>query len=63
MSKFVKAYDHCLSTVGGGNEPRPFGPALYSTKPNDLLPFDYTEVAPGASGEKYVLMLPDVRSK
>lgn len=62
MSNFVKACIHCLSTSGGGKEPRPYGPAFHGTKPNDLLQFDYVEIAPGANGEKYVLMLRDDHS-
>ena len=42
--------------------PRPFGPAVHGTKPNDLLQFDYIEIAPGSNGEKYVLMLRDDHS-
>lgn len=36
---------------------RPYGPAVHGTVPNDLLQFDYIEVALAATGEKYVLML------
>lgn len=59
---FVHSCIHCLSTTGGGKIPRPFGPALHGTKPNDLLQFDYIEIAHGRSGEKYVLMLRDDHS-
>ena len=59
---FVKACIHCLSTVGGGKVPRPFGPALHGTKPNALLQFDYIELGMGANGDKYVLMLRDDHS-
>lgn len=44
VSMFVKACIHCISTVGVEKVPRPFGPALYGTKPNDLLQFDYIEI-------------------
>lgn len=42
--------------------PRPYGPAPHGTGSNDLLQFDYIEVAPAATGEKYVLMLRDDHS-
>lgn len=59
MFTFVIACIHCLSTTERGMEPRPFGPAFHGTKPNDLLQFDFINVAPGIDGEKYVLMLRD----
>lgn len=59
---FVRSCIHCLSTTGGERVPRPFGPAVHGTSPNDLLQFDYIEVAPSASAEKYVLMLRDDHS-
>lgn len=59
---FLSACIHCLSTTGGKKVPRPFGPAAHGTKPNDLLQFDYIEIAPGHNNEKYVLMLRDDHS-
>lgn len=42
--------------------PRPFGPAVHGTGPNDLLQFDYIEIGSASTGEKYVLMLRDDHS-
>jgi transposase InsO family protein len=62
VRSFVRACIHCLSTVGGGKIPRPYGPSVHGTSPNDLLQFDYIEIGPGHKGEKYVLMLRDDHS-
>jgi len=59
VRSFVRACIHCLSTTGGGKIPRPFGPSVHGTKANDLLQFDYIEIGPSGSGEKYILMLRD----
>ena len=59
---FVQACVHCLSTTGGGMVPRPFGPAVHGTGPNDLLQFDVIELGPTSDGGKYVLMLQDDHS-
>lgn len=59
---FVSSCILCLSTTGGGNIPRPFCSALHGTKPNDLIQFDYLEMSPRRSGEKYVLMVRDDHS-
>lgn len=59
---FVRSCIHCLSTTGGGKTPRPYGPAVHGTCPNDLLQFDYITLTPAASGELYVLMLRDDHS-
>lgn len=45
--------------MGGGNIPRPFGPSLFGTTPNDILQLDYIDLGPSATGDKYVLMLRD----
>lgn len=37
IALFVSSCIHCLSSRGGGKTPRPFGPALFGTKPNDLV--------------------------
>lgn len=37
--------------------PRPFGPALHGTKPNDILQFDYIDIGRSHGGAKYILML------
>lgn len=62
VRNFIRSCIRCLSTVGGGNTPRPFGPAVHGTKANDLLQFDYIEIGPSDTGEKYVLMLRDDHS-
>lgn len=62
MSTFVKSGVHCLSAVGGGKELRLLGPAFHGTKPNNLLQFNHIKVFPGASSEKYALMLCNVYS-
>lgn len=59
IQTFVKSCIHCLPTVGGNKVPRPLGAAVHGTKPNDLLQFDYIEMAPSKAGEKYILMLRD----
>ena len=56
---FVKNCIHCLSTLKGTKEPRPFGPAVHGTAPHDLLQFDFIEMGPGTNGLKYILMLRD----
>lgn len=59
IRSFVRACIHCLSTTGGGKIPRPYGPAVHGTNPNDLLQFDYFDIGPSRTGEKYVLLLRD----
>lgn len=59
---FVAASNHCLSTMGGGNVPRPYGLAVHGTAFNDLLQFDYLEISKAILREKYILMLRDDHS-
>lgn len=59
---FVSSCIHCLSTTGGAKVPRPFGPAVFGTKPDDLLQFDYLKLGESTSGDKYVLMMRDDHS-
>lgn len=59
---FVRACIHCISTVRREKIPRPFGPAVHGTKPNDLLQLDYIELGPTERGHNYVLMLRDDHS-
>lgn len=59
---FVRACIHFLSTLGGERIPRPYGPALHCAKPGDLLQFDYTDLGPSHSSDKYVLMMRDDHS-
>lgn len=56
---FVRFCIHCLSTSEGERVPHPFGPCIHGTAPSYLLQFDYIEIAPSQTGEKYVLMLRD----
>ncbi len=56
---FVKSCIHCVSTIGGEKILRPFGPAMHGIQSNDLLQFDYLEMAHSDSGEKYLLLLRD----
>lgn len=60
---FVCSCIQCLWTTKGERVTSPFGSAVYGRSPNALLQFDYTEVAPSASDDKYVLMLRDDRSE
>ena len=62
VRSFVRACIHFLSTVGVGKVPRPFGPSVHGTAPNDLLQFAYIELGPSTDGCKYVLMLRDDHS-
>lgn len=62
VKKFIRSCIHCLSSVGGGKIPRPFGLAVHGTAPNDLLQFDYIKITAAVTGEKYVLMLRDDHS-
>ena len=59
VASFLCFFLQCLSTTGGEKVPRPFGPALHGTECDDLLQFDYIEIGPSDSGEKYILMLQD----
>lgn len=59
---FVSSCIHCLSTTGGEKVPRPFGPALFGTKPNDLLQFNYLTLGKSVTGDRYVLMMRDDHS-
>jgi len=59
VGTFVKRCIHCISTLKGKRVPRPFGPAVHGTFANDLVQFDYLEIAPGRDGVKYILMLRD----
>lgn len=59
VQMFCKSCIHCVSTLGGSRVPRPFGPAVHGTEPNDLLQFDFLEIAPSKTGSKYLLLLRD----
>lgn len=62
VDAFLHTCIHGLSTIGGGKVTRPYGPAVHGTAANDLLQFDYLEIAEASTGEKYVLMLRDDHS-
>jgi len=59
VDAFIKGCIHCLSTLQGKKIPRPFGPAVHGTYANDLVQFDFLEIAPGRDGVKYILMVRD----
>ncbi|GMF44236.1 unnamed protein product [Phytophthora fragariaefolia] len=59
VSRFVKSCIHCIAT-GDGREPRPYGPAIHATAPNEVLHFDYLTLPEDEdSGHQYVLVLMD----
>ena len=62
VALFVSSCIHCLLTVGGERTPRPFGPSVFGTHPNDLLQFDYIELGKSTMGDQYVLILRDDHS-
>lgn len=49
---FVSSCIHYLSTTGGEKVPRPVGPAMFGTKPNNLLQFDYLDLANSSNGDR-----------
>ena len=55
---FVQGCIHCLS-VDGTMEPRPYGPTLHATKPNECLHFDFLTLPESDDGYTYVLVLKD----
>lgn len=57
IALLVQSCIHCVSTTGGEKVPRPFGPALHGTIPNDLFQFDYIELGDSETGDKYILMV------
>lgn len=59
---FVSSCIHCLSTTSGDKIPRPFGPSVHGTRPNDLIQFDYIELGKSTTGDKYVFMIRDDHS-
>lgn len=46
-----------LNYQGGRKVSCPFGPALSSTRPNNSIHLDHTDLGVSCSGEKYVLMV------
>lgn len=59
---FLSSFIYCLSSTEGIKVPRHFGPALFSTKQNDLVRFDFIDPGLSRSGEKYALMIRDDHS-
>lgn len=51
-----------MSTTEDRRMPRLYGSTFHGRVASDLLQFDYIEIAPSTSGDKYVLMLPDDNS-
>lgn len=62
LKSIVYFYNHCLLTTKGKRIPRLYGPEIHGTAVNDLLQFDYMEIAPSVAAENYVLMLWDHHS-
>jgi transposase InsO family protein len=58
MQKFVKECLHWL-IVGDRVVPRPYGPTLHATRPNEILHFDYLSLPESTTGEQYALVLKD----
>lgn len=59
---FVSTCIQCLSPTGGRRVPRLFEPAVYGTRPNDLIQLYDLEMGSSRTGEKYILMLRDDHS-
>ncbi|EGZ27480.1 hypothetical protein PHYSODRAFT_293359 [Phytophthora sojae] len=55
---FVRDRLHCL-IVGDRVVPRPYGPTLHATKPNEILHFDYLSLPESTTGEQYALVIKD----
>lgn len=62
VQAFVNSCVHCWATTDGIRVPRPFGPVVHGSTPNDVLQFDYMEFSLGSTGEKYVLLFRDDHS-
>ncbi|GMF18554.1 unnamed protein product [Phytophthora fragariaefolia] len=59
VSRFVRSCIHCVATRNG-REPRPYGPAIHATKPNEVIHFDYLTLPEDEdSHNKYVLVVKD----
>ncbi|KAJ8524224.1 hypothetical protein ON010_g16894 [Phytophthora cinnamomi] len=58
VEAFIRGCIHCLST-GNSREPRPFGPTLRATQPNEVLHFDFLSLPASSTGLQYVLVLKD----
>lgn len=63
VERFVRVCIPCISTTGGEPIPRPFGPFVHGTKPNDLPQFDYIELRKATAGDQYILRLCDDHSR
>lgn len=59
VKAFCRSCIHCVLTLGGLRVPRPFGPAVHGTEPNDLLLFNFLEIGPSNTDAKYLLLLRD----
>ncbi len=58
-SEFFKGCIHPIAAKGGNRIPRPLSITVHTTKPNQILHFDYLYMGPGCNGYKYVLVLRD----
>ena len=59
VETFCNTCLHCLATIGGTREPRPFESALHATEPREVLHFDFLYIGPSSTGPKYLLLLKD----
>lgn len=57
IDTLVSSCIHRLSTLGGGKVLRLYGPAVHATVANDLIQFDYIDIASAAIDKQYVLMV------
>jgi hypothetical protein len=64
MAKDFKVFEqnclHCVATIPGDKVPRPLGTQLHSTKPNEILHFDFHYIGLSRDGKyQYLLLLKD----
>lgn len=59
IQSFMKSCIHWLSARGGVRIPRLLGPEIHTSKPNELIKFDYLDLVPRKTDEKYVLITLD----
>lgn len=62
VTLFVRSCIHYLETRRAERAPRPYDIAMHETKPSELPRFDYIELYPGTTGEKYIVRLRDDHS-
>jgi hypothetical protein len=63
MSKYIKVFVgsrfHCIASAPGEATPRPRGEALYASKPNEVIHFNYLYMGPSVDDAKSVLTVKD----